>query len=165
LGKAGSTSIAPDEDDRLKKFWEKTDIWPRTDEQATSIMGDRESTIYFSKFCPEVAFDRFGYFATYLGRYADELDSDMAVKLLTKEGAASEDWRWNWAGVTEMHYTDCPLYSILAHRVSIPSGTELSKHKTTSKFNEFYNNHPFLIWLIGTILTIVGIIIGYLSLK
>jgi hypothetical protein len=38
LGEAGSTKIAPDEDQRLKARWEKSDLWPRTAEGATSLV-------------------------------------------------------------------------------------------------------------------------------
>jgi hypothetical protein len=39
LGDAGSTRIDQKEDDKLKESWEKTDVWPITAEQATSISG------------------------------------------------------------------------------------------------------------------------------
>ena len=70
LGRAGSTALDAQEDKRLLAYWEGSDLWPRTAEYATSISGS-ERARYFSKFCPEVAYDRFGYFASYLGSYGD----------------------------------------------------------------------------------------------
>lgn len=113
MGDAGSTKIAPKEDDRLKKSWEKTDIWPVTAEQATSISGPGNETKNFSHFCPEVSFDRFGLFAAELHKYADEIDVGGTHQMLLKEGASSNDWRWSWSYVEPMHYTECPLYSLL----------------------------------------------------
>ena len=54
-------------------------MWPKTGEQETIIYGNQK---FFDKFCPEISYERFGYFASYLGRYADELDHDLAHKKL-----------------------------------------------------------------------------------
>jgi hypothetical protein len=113
LGDAGSTRINPKEDDKLKKSWEKTDIWPLTAEQTTSISGPVDEIKHFSHFCPEVSFDRFGFFATELHKYADEIDIGSAHQMLRSEGALSDDWRWDWSHIEPMHYTECPLYSLL----------------------------------------------------
>ena len=116
LKDAGSTAIEPKEDQRLLKYWKKSDLWPKTEEQATSIAGEPENPSLFWNFCPEVAFDRFGYFASSLNAYADEIDHDLAHKKLGEEHAVSTDWRWVWASINPLHYTECPLYSILEHR-------------------------------------------------
>ena len=113
LGHAGSTQIDPKEDNRLKEAWEKTDIWPVTDEQATSISGLSDDIKHFSRFCPEVSFDRFGLFAAELHRYADEIDVSSAHRILLREGALPDDWRWNWSHIESTHYTECQLYSLL----------------------------------------------------
>ena len=54
LGEAGSTKIDPKEDEKLKEIWEKTDVWPITTEQATSISGPGDEIKHFTHFCPEV---------------------------------------------------------------------------------------------------------------
>ncbi|EHP87177.1 hypothetical protein GeomeDRAFT_1516 [Geobacter metallireducens RCH3] len=113
LGEAGSTGIAPAEDSRLKQQWEQTEVWPVTAEQATSISGPGNEVKHFMRFCPEVSYDRFGLFAAELHRFADEIDVDCTHKTLRNEGATPEDWRWNWSLVESMHYTQCPLYSLL----------------------------------------------------
>ena len=116
LGEAGSTKISKAEDDRLLAKWKKSDLWPRTAELATSIMGPDGNPSMFSNFCPEVLFDRFGHFATYLARYADEIDIAMAHEQLGKEKAPAGDPRWSWASSQAQHYSECPIYAVLAHR-------------------------------------------------
>ncbi len=97
LGGAGSTKIPEAEDKRLLKKWEKSDLWPRTEEQASSILGTGDKASIFSHFCPEVMYDRFGHFATVLTRYADEIDFGLAHQSLGKQGAPRDDPRWNWS--------------------------------------------------------------------
>lgn len=113
LGTAGATSIEPKEDERLLKKWEAHDLWPKTMEQSTTVMGSGGKTTIFSRFCPEVSHEAFGVFASFMSRYADEIDSDLAYQRLGREGASRDDWRWSWAELTPAHYSDCPLYSTL----------------------------------------------------
>jgi hypothetical protein len=115
LREAGSTAIPPDQDEALAERWKRHPLWPVVSEQATGIGGDGRRTHRFDNFCPEVLFDRFGYFARFLARYADELDSDLAAGRLGKEGAPANDPRWAWAFFTPQHFAECPLYSCLAH--------------------------------------------------
>ena len=64
MGTAGNTAIDPETDARLLETWRTSDLWPVTDEQATSIMGATGRPSHFMKFCPEVAYDNFGVFAS-----------------------------------------------------------------------------------------------------
>jgi hypothetical protein len=52
LGEAGSTKIPKDEDDRLEAMWEKSDLWPRTDEGATSVSSFDSRPSIFSNSAP-----------------------------------------------------------------------------------------------------------------
>lgn len=113
LGGAGSTKIEPREDNLLLKRWKKSDLWPSTDEQATSISGEPSNPSIYRNFCPEVAFERFGLFALNFAHYADEIDLGLAHNRLGKMKAPASDWRWAWSSVAPMHYTECPLYSPL----------------------------------------------------
>lgn len=114
LGRAGSTAIDGAEDARLLEQWSGSDLWPVTDEQATATLGPEDAASSFWNFCPEVAFDRFGLFASFLAEHADGIDVEVAHKQLAREGAPAADWRWRWASVHPMHYADCPLYAPLA---------------------------------------------------
>lgn len=116
MGSAGSTKIPEAEDNRLKEKWAKSDLWPRADEQASAIFGSKEKISIFSRICPEVMFDRFGYFASGLTRYADEIDVEFAHEQLGREGASREDPRWSWSSCTPLHYTECSIYAVLQNR-------------------------------------------------
>ena len=80
-------------------------------------MREHESSIWNNEnlhnFCPEVACDVFGLFASELHHYADEIDSNAATAQLSKNGASANDWRWQWSHITPLHYSECRLYSQL----------------------------------------------------
>jgi hypothetical protein len=123
LGEAGiTTQIEASEGNRLLNQWKRTDLWPVVNEQATSISGPTDEPRHFSKFCPEVSFDRFKWFASHLSYYSDEIDQDVANSNLAAEGVSGSDWQWIWALVVPMHYADCPLYSPLLSGVSDIAG-------------------------------------------
>ena len=119
MGSAGSTSIEENEDRRLKEYWEGSDLWPKTREYATSVFGPQGNPKIFLNYCPEIAYERFGYFASHLAKYTDGIDSDSADRILTKRGGSQNDWRWFWSSLTPVHYTDCQLYSVLDYRSKI----------------------------------------------
>ncbi|WP_148042267.1 hypothetical protein [Pseudomethylobacillus aquaticus] len=127
LGESGiTTALTPETDTALLAKWKKTDLWPALAEHATSISGSNGKKSHFSNFCPEVAFDTFGLFASSLCRYADEIDRANAESWLVGNGRAfAKDWRWDWASLNPMHYSECPLYSQLAVSQSIvPDSTK-----------------------------------------
>jgi len=115
LGDYGSTKIDKTEDERLLALWNNHPLAPQTREQMTSVDSFDDKISSFHNFCPEVAFDRFGIFATYLSLHNDETDTGFAHERLRNEGATSDDPRWTWSGFTPQHYTECPLYSQLSH--------------------------------------------------
>lgn len=149
LGKAGSTKIPKDEDDRLLANWKRSDLWPRTAEYEISLSGPGESPRHFSNFCPEVVFDRFGYFATDLARYADEIDMSVAHKRLEKENALPNDPYWSWASIKAQHYTECPIYSVLAHR------TKSIEHVPVQAELPWWRKHLVELF-IGLAVTVIG---------
>ena len=117
LESVGSTSIPSEQDAKLAAFWKATDLWPVIEEQVTSVSGSSDGRKMLSKFCPEVAFLRFDLFATDLIPYHDVEESETAQQeLATVPGSSMQtDYRWHWRAVHEMHYSECPLYSLLPH--------------------------------------------------
>ena len=113
MGNLGSTRIPSNEEKRLEAFWEKSDLLPTTSEQDPSIFFSDEKWIFFSEFCPEVTFDRFGLFAKGLSNYYDEIDMASAHSELQKSDAPNEHWRWQWEAIKPLHYTECSLFSLL----------------------------------------------------
>jgi hypothetical protein len=114
LGNAGlMTKMDPKTDRKLERKWKRSDLWPTNPEQATSVSGGEGEPSVFSHFCPEVAFDTFGYFAEFLARYADEIDRDAAHRRLSREGASDRDWRWSFSALGPLHFTECSVYSAL----------------------------------------------------
>ena len=109
LGEAGSTKIPQKEDEKLLRMWRKSPLWPVTEEQKTSVMGDDERKQIFLRFCPEAIFERFGLFASGLARYADDTDIHYAHVMLGKENASPRDWRWAWSHVEPEHYSQCQM--------------------------------------------------------
>ena len=115
LGGSGiTTSIAKEKDQALLDHWKKSEYWPVVDEHATSIVSWNNEKTGFHNFCPEVSFDVFHLFASYLHRYSDEIDRGAAHAQLSEDPARNtNDWRWNWATAEALHYTDCPVYAQL----------------------------------------------------
>jgi hypothetical protein len=79
------------------------------------MFGPEGNPKHFLTFCPEVMFDRFGVFASTAHDYADESDRDREHERLGRDGAAPTDWRWEWASISRLHYSECPVYSPLLH--------------------------------------------------
>ena len=116
LSKSGvTTKLAQQDDVRLESKWKRHPCWPKTVEQEPAVLSRDGNPRSFSHFCPEVMFDTFGFFATSLAGYPDELDRDLAHESLGRKHAGNGDWRWQWAALTPMHYSDCPLYAPLLH--------------------------------------------------
>lgn len=147
LGEAGSTKIPEGEDQRLLKHWKSSDLWPRTEEQATSLFGVPDNPSIYSNFCPEVTFERFGYFATTLTKYGDEIDSDCAHQRLAKDDIPSGHPFWSWSSCAAQHFTECPIYSVLSHRSTSPQ----------AKAEPWWRKYLAEI-VVAVVITIVGII-------
>ena len=129
LSKVGSTKISAAEEARLTAFWEKSDLLPRTKEQATTVSSTDAKWSSLTEFCPEVTYDRFGFFAKGLGNYPDSIDRDIACQRLEREGVAISHWQWQWAWLTPLHFTECPLYSPLSLSAPEASKTEARREE------------------------------------
>jgi hypothetical protein len=139
MGKAGATKMEKSDEERLLNRWRQSKIWPRTAEQDTSISfsahqnGSVAKASMYVNFCPEVTFEFFNVFASYLSDYADEIDRDLAHRRLVKTGALRNDWRWRWSSIRAMHYSECPLYSLLHNRNGMDDCMDASKRSYLEK--------------------------------
>ncbi|HMH08148.1 MAG TPA: hypothetical protein VK579_15840, partial [Terriglobales bacterium] len=151
-----ATRIDPKVDARLLKKWKRHDLWPKTREQETNIMGPGDEPHIYSRFCPEVSYETFGIFASAMARYADEIDSGNAHEALGRQGAAADDWRWAWAQVTPSHYSDCPLFAPLLHE---------NKETRVDKILSWAKNSPIISALIvaGIVLAAVAGAVTHVS--
>ena len=104
------TSIDDDKKIDLDAFWAESDLLPVVEEDDTGISGFEGKASSFSNFCPEVSFTYFGYYASYLARYVDEIDSDVGHRIAALENITN-DWRYEWGFLTECHFLDCSVYS------------------------------------------------------
>lgn len=116
LGEEGGLSrLDPQLDRDIGEKWEATDVWPAAWHEHTGISSSDERPFLYRDFCPEVAEQAFGLFASTLIRYSDDTDKQSAHEWLTLNGkTAHKDWRWHWYSVSEMHYTNCPVFSLLS---------------------------------------------------
>lgn len=104
------TSIRNDRKEVLDAFWSNSELLPIIDEEETSIDGEVGRWTSFSNFCPEVSFKYFHYYASYLGRYVDEIDSDSGRRIAEREGTPN-DWRYEWGFMSPCHFLDCAVYN------------------------------------------------------
>ena len=156
LGEAGSTKIPEPEDRRLLNLWKASDLWPRTDELATSMAGPDGSPSIYSNFCPEVAFERFGYFATSLTRYPDGIDSALAHERLSRERVVRHHPSWSWASCTAQHFSECQVYAVLQYRSQHPAP---SKPATPEPWWRKYISEI----VVAVVIAIVGIVVKVLT--
>ena len=118
----GAAKIDDTEDKELRQYWEKTDLWPISLELEPAAMGPPNKAKSFSNICPEVAYEHFGYFASTMHRYIDEIALDYARTRLSERNADGNDWRWGWSHIVTQHYSECPMYSqLLAGVKEFPS--------------------------------------------
>ena len=111
---AGAAKIDEKIDKELLGYWKQTDLWPIPQElEPTASGGTPNNAHIFSNICPEVAYERFGYFACNLNAYADNMDRDFAHRKLSECNADRSDWRWAWWTWAPQHYSECPMYSQL----------------------------------------------------
>ncbi|MFJ4053181.1 hypothetical protein ACIPZC_06895 [Pseudomonas sp. NPDC089743] len=111
LGEARvTTSISDNKIEALDSFWKESGLLPVIEEEDTGISGSDGKTTSFSNFCPEVTFTYFNYYASYLGRYVDEIDKDCGQRTAERENIPG-NWRYEWGFLTECHYLDCAVYN------------------------------------------------------
>ncbi len=120
LSSTGATKMNEKDDKKLLRKWKKSDLWPKIDEQATSVCNSDGKFSSASNYCPEVMYERFGLFAKSITSFSDEIDQAAMHNYLKRIHAPHNDARWLWNHVEPLHYTDCPLYSTLKGKASLP---------------------------------------------
>lgn len=111
LGKARMiTSISDEKQQELDKFWGQSGLLPVIEEDDTGMSGYDGNWSSFSNFCPEVSFSFFRYYASYLGKYADEIDKDSGHRRAERE-RNTNDWRYEWGSLVPCHFLDCAVYN------------------------------------------------------
>lgn len=138
LGESGITTRIPEtEDARLIEFWSSSELWRTPAEQSTSVSGGEGAPHQFSNFCPEVSYDTFNFFGSYLSQFSDEIDRDSTHEALMRSGVVGAgDWRWSWQYVEPLHYSSCSLYSLLQ--------VSSSGAKTKSEDHDVFQLRPTL---------------------
>ncbi|MEO4016416.1 hypothetical protein [Pseudomonas rossensis] len=104
------TSISDDKKEALDAFWAGSGLLPVIAEDDTGISGCEGNWSSFSNFCPEVSFTYIHYYASYLAKYVDEIDSDCGRRVAEREKILN-DWRYQWGFVSACHFLDCSIYN------------------------------------------------------
>ena len=111
LGKAQMiTSISDEKIRELDNFWADSGLLPVIAEDDTGISGHEGRWSSFSNFCPEVSFSYFRYYASYLAKYADEIDGGFGYRNAERENIPN-DWRYEWGSLVACHFLDCAVYN------------------------------------------------------
>lgn len=156
LGDCGSTPIEKELDEELTRLWQLSEFAPTTDEDMPSVTQSGDKHPSFWKFCPEVMFDRFGWFVSDLSPYADEIDEQAGRNMLERLGLNSRHPRWIWSAAQPMHYSDCPQYSLLQQAALNVRPTRASGRVATWwKRNEVIGWTAIAVTLVTTILAMI----------
>ncbi len=128
--------LSQDDVNRLWDKWKHTDVWttaklhqpsigmtgvgePIEDEDRRPVYKEYKPT-GSTNFCPEVSFDYFGFFAS------------AAQRALDADEGANDDWKTGWSAVTPIHYSECPLYSLLPAKGLESEETEAQREAARS---------------------------------
>lgn|SRR5574340_52982 len=131
LGSVGvTTKIPEDVKSRLDKKWQN--FQPTVSEEEASVFSHSGQNFSgASNFCPEVSYETFGHFVSSIHEYPDEIDRDVAHKILSKENAPNTDPRWRWSSYSPKHYSECREFSLFSDMTG--SGHSPTKRMTRSR--------------------------------
>jgi 5-methylcytosine-specific restriction endonuclease McrA len=102
----GITQISPERSALLQQKWKLFDAVIAEEEPVS----DDKSVDHF---CPEVSYEIYGLFASFLHEYIDGVDRETLYNYHERRGTLDQyDVRWQW--ITGCHYTQCREYSIHA---------------------------------------------------
>lgn len=116
LGELGiTTRISTEKQKELDEYWKESGMIPLIEDHEPGVTHCEDNKLdSVCNFCPEVSYNFYGLFTTYMHRYVDEIDRDVVHARLSREGT-SEEWRWDWMSIRPLHYTECDNYSQLPY--------------------------------------------------
>ena len=123
----------------LNEKWRQNPSWPRARETGIVWWGDdgNEEPCEYKDFCPEITLNQFGFAASSLRVYSTKERNEIHARL-NEEKAPQGDWRWAWSALTPMHYTECPLYSMLTNTREPPAPREIGKGSYSKPDSHLY---------------------------
>ena len=108
----------------------ETSLWSKLYEQKPTV--EKNDYTKVKNYCSEVSNLLFGYYSSYFLSFGTEqiVDETEKGEIITipnekeierhdeceRQNIPHNHWYWHWSYVEPMHYTDCPLYSILKQR-------------------------------------------------
>jgi 5-methylcytosine-specific restriction endonuclease McrA len=102
----GITTIPAEQNESLQHKWKSFSAVIAEEEP----IADEHSVTHF---CPEVTYDIFGYFASFLHEYVDDTDREIVWRIHERDGTTDQvDPTWQY--ISPLHYTECREYSIHA---------------------------------------------------
>lgn len=104
------SSISDEKQSSLDVFWASSELMPVIAEEETCVYGEQGSWSTFSNFCPEVTFTYLHYYASFLAKYVDEIDSNCGRRIAEREKKAN-DWRYEWGFISPCHFSECSIYN------------------------------------------------------
>ncbi|WP_156516968.1 hypothetical protein [Delftia sp. GW456-R20] len=96
--------------DKLDKYWEGKSLIPLIEEERTSVTGNVGKISSMSNFCPEVTHKYYGYYASYMSKYVDDIDAASGERRAVADDL-KDDWRFLWQFVVACHYLDCSVFN------------------------------------------------------
>lgn len=138
----GATSMTDQDIEELNKYWKEKKLKFGLKEEMPGVARNVDEFSFLTNFCPEVTFLRFGYFASKLSEFANEIDRDIKHKELGKRNIDHDDWRWYFQDLTPQHYTDCSFYSILLKN-HIDQKRDIDEIKLTDSQKEDYKKYKY----------------------
>jgi len=138
----GATSMTDQDIEELNKYWKEKKLKFGLKEEMPGVARNVDEFSFLTNFCPEVTFLRFGYFASKLSEFANEIDRDIKHKELGKRNIDHDDWRWYFQYLTPLHYTDCSYYSILLKN-RIDQKNDIHEIKLTDSQREDYKKYNY----------------------
>jgi hypothetical protein len=112
------TQIPSERSASLERKWKVFQSVIAEEEPSTSWADEKMYSV--NQFCPEVSYDIYGYFASDMSEYADDIDPELAEKAYEREGI-TELFDPRWASIAPRHYTECREYSIHATFAAVKS--------------------------------------------